>query len=75
MLVPASGITLTAGRSGNDGVIAFPTQPGVSYRVFYRVALSTGNWSLLTAVLGGGTVKPVSDTSTEAQRFYRVVAP
>ena len=75
MLVPASGITLTAGRSGNDVVIAFPTQSGVSYRVLYRDALSIGNWSLLTTVLGDDTVKPVSDTSTEAQRFYRVVAP
>jgi hypothetical protein len=75
MLVPASGITLTAGRTGNNVVISFPTQAGVSYRVFYRDALTTGNWTLLTSVLGDGAVKPVSDTSTEAQRFYRVVAP
>jgi len=75
MLVPASGITLTAGRSGNNVVISFPTQPGASYRVFYRDALTTGNWTLLTTVLGDGTVKPVSDTPTEDQRFYKVVAP
>ena len=43
--------------------------------MFYRDALTTGNWTLLTTVLGDGTVKPVSDTPTEDQRFYKVVAP
>ncbi len=75
MLVPASGITLTAGRSDNNIVISFPTQSGVIYRVFYRDNLSAGNWVLLTTVLGDGTVKPVNDPVTATGRFYRVVAP
>lgn len=75
MLVPASGINLLAGRSGNNVVISFPTQAGVIYRVFYRDNLATGNWPLLTSVLGDGTVKTVSDPATSAGRFYRVTAP
>jgi len=75
MLVPASGIALTAARSGNNVVISFPTQSGVIYRVFYRDDLMAGNWSLLTSVLGDGTVKPVSDPATSTGRFYKVVAP
>jgi hypothetical protein len=75
MLVPASGITLTAGRSGNNVVISFPTQAGVSYRVFYRDELNVGTWSLLTSVPGDGTVKAASDPATSAGRFYKVVAP
>ncbi len=75
MLVPASGIALTAGRSGNNAVISFPTQPGVIYRVFYRDNLTAGTWSLLTSVPGDGTVKAVSDPSTAVMRFYKVVAP
>jgi len=75
MLVPASGITLTAERSGNNVIISVPTQPGVIYRVFYRDNLNTGNWFLLTSVVGDGTVKPVTDPSTAVKRFYKVVAP
>ena len=75
MLVPASGITLTAARSGGNVVLSFPTQTGVNYRVFYRTDLTTGNWTLLTTVLGNGTVKSVSDPSTGTSRFYKVTAP
>ena len=75
MLVPASGITLTAVRSGNNVVVSFPTQSGVINRVFYRDNLSTGNWSLLTSVLGDGTIKSATDPVTATGRFYKVVAP
>lgn len=75
MLVPASGINLTATRSGNNVVISFPTQAGVIYRVFYREDLTAGSWSLLTTVLGDGTVKTASDPATAAGRFYKVTAP
>jgi len=75
MLVPAKGISLNAARSGNNIVVSFPTQAGTSYRVFYRTDLATGSWTLLTSVLGDGTVKSVSDPSTGTRRFYQVVAP
>jgi hypothetical protein len=75
MLVPASGITLSAARSGSNVSISFPTQAGAAYRVFYRADLTSGNWILLTTVLGDGTVKSVSDPTTGSQRFYKVTSP
>jgi hypothetical protein len=63
----AVGAKLDAGR--------LDRQAGVVYRVLYRNDLGTGNWTLLTTVLGDGTVKGVSDTSGDTARFYKVVAP
>jgi hypothetical protein len=75
MFVPAGGISLKAARSGNNTVISFPTQQGVVYRVFYRTDIASGNWTLLTTLLGDGSVKSASDSSTDRQRFYKVVSP
>jgi hypothetical protein len=75
MFVPAGGISLKAARSANNTLISFPTQQGVVYRVFYRTDIATGNWTLLTTVLGDGSVKSASDSSTDRQRFYKVVSP
>lgn len=75
MFVPASGIALKAARSGGNNVISFSTQPGVMYRVFYRTDLISGNWALLTSVLGDGTTKSVSDPIAAGQRFYKVTSP
>jgi hypothetical protein len=75
MLVPASGINLSAARSGSNVGISFPTQAGAIYRVFYRTNLTTGNWTLLATVLGDGTAKSVSDPVTGSQRFYKVTSP
>jgi hypothetical protein len=75
MLVPASGITLSATNSGGNVIISFPTQAGASYRVFYRPDLISGNWLFLTTVLGDGTVKSVSSPATGSPRFYKVTSP
>jgi hypothetical protein len=75
MFVPAGGISLKATRSGSNTLISFPTQQGVVYRVFYRTDIATGNWTLLTTVVGDGSVKSASDSSTDRQRFYKVVSP
>ena len=76
MLVPASGIKLSAARSGNNVNITFQTQAGANYRVFYRTNLTTGNWTLLSTVPGDGTVKSASDSSAAgSQRFYKVTSP
>jgi hypothetical protein len=75
MLVPASGITLSAAGSGSNVSISFPTQAGATYRVFYRANLTTGNWILLATMLGDGTVKSVSDPQTGSQRFYKMTSP
>jgi hypothetical protein len=75
MFVPASGITIKATRSGGNTLISFPTQQGVMYRVFYRTDLTTGNWTLLTTVLGDGTTKSATDSTSTSPRFYKVVSP
>src|SRR6266566_968532 len=75
MLVPSSGITLTAARSGGNIVLSFPTLPGLTYRVLWRDDLTSGTWNLLTSVPGDGTVKSTSDPATGPKRFYKVVAP
>ncbi|HLH52769.1 MAG TPA: hypothetical protein VKY92_04055 [Verrucomicrobiae bacterium] len=75
MLVPVAGIKLMATHSAGHNVLSLPTQPGVIYRVFYRNDLGSGNWALLTTVLGDGTVKTVTDPATATARFYKVVAP
>jgi len=72
--VPASGLTLSAARTGNNINISFPTQNGVSYRIFYRDDLTSGNWTLLTSVVGDGTTKSVSDPTTASKRFYKVTS-
>lgn len=76
MLVPVSGLTLSATRSGNTVNISFPTEAGANYRVFYRTNLAAGNWTLLEEVLGDGSVKSATDSSAAgSQRFYRVTSP
>lgn len=75
MLVPASGITLSAAKAGSNVSISFPTQNGAAYRVFYRTDLINGNWILLTTVLGNGSVKSVGDPISGSQRFYKVTSP
>src|SRR5262249_34682128 len=75
MLVPTSGIKVTAARSGGNVVLSFPSQNGVNYRVFYRTDVVNSNWTLLTTVAGNGSVKSVTDPASGAPRFYKVTAP
>jgi hypothetical protein len=75
MLVPASGITVSAAMAGNNVNISLPTQAGAAYRVFYRSNLNTGNWILLTTILGNGTQKSVSTPMAGGQQFYKVTSP
>jgi hypothetical protein len=76
MLVPASGINLSAARVGGNVGISFPTQVGATYRVFYRSDLTTGDWIYLTTALGNGTQTTVSDYPMAGSvRFYKVTSP
>jgi hypothetical protein len=75
MLVPTSGITVTATRSGGNIALSFPTQSGVKYRVFYKTDVAGSTWTLLTTVLGNGSVKTVTDPPGSTRRFYKVTAP
>jgi hypothetical protein len=75
MLVPTSGIEMSASKQGANAVIAFPTQSGVVYRVFFRNDLTSGSWQLQSSVLGNGTVESVNIPAASAAQFYEVVAP
>lgn len=76
MLVSASGIKLSAAKSGHNVNLSFPTQTGFTYRIFYRTNLLTGGWSLLSNVLGNGSAASVTDfSSADNQRFYEVTSP
>lgn len=76
MLVSVAPINLKATRAANQINLSFPTQQGSNYRVFYRTNLVAGNWTLLTSLLGDGTVKSVTDSTIGAnQRFYEVTSP
>ena len=75
MLVPASGITLSAASSGSNISISFPTQAGATYRGFYRASLTAGNWILLTTVPGDGNAKLVTTPLIVSQQFYEVTSP
>jgi len=72
--VPATGGTVTAHVSGGNVQVSFPTQAGAIYRVFVTSDLS-GSWTLLTEILGDGTVKTVNDPIGAGNRFYKVVSP
>jgi len=76
MLVPASGINLSATKAGGNVDLTFSTQAGAAYRVFYRTNLISGNWIFLTTTLGNGTQNTVSDNSRpNSVRFYKVTSP
>lgn len=76
MLVSATPISLKATLAANQFNVSFATQQGGNYRVFYRTNLALGNWTLLTSVLGDGTVKSVTDSTIGGkQRFYEVTSP
>jgi hypothetical protein len=74
MLVPVSGISMTARHTGNNVVVSFPSQLGVNYRLFYRTNLTAGSWTLLTTVPGNGGVTSVTNPAVGV-RFYKVFAP
>ena len=75
MLVPASGVRLSAASSGGHVVVSFSSKVGTVYRVFSRNSMGSGSWTLVTSVMGTGGVVPVTVPSTAAAQFYTVVAP
>jgi hypothetical protein len=55
----------------------FPAESNKNYTVLYTYALAESNWVVLTniASLPAEATLTVSDTITESNRFYRVLAP
>ena len=60
--------------------VSVQTRYGWSYRLQYRVSLTSGSWldvgGAAAAASGDGTIKTLSDAAPSgSQRFYRVVTP
>ena len=60
--------------------VSVQTRYGWSYRLQYRVSLTSGSWQdvggAAAAASGDGTIKTLSDAAPSgSQRFYRVVTP
>ena len=65
--------TLLAAPSGSGDIqISFATQPGLSYQVIYKDALTASAWNHLETIPGDGTTKSVVYPATEPLRFYAV---
>lgn len=61
-------------RVGNVFSVSFPTEPGATYTLQFKNALSDSGWTDGNSVAGDGTVKTLTDTSAQPTRFYRVQA-
>ena len=65
--------------SGSTISIAVATTNGATYSLYYTTSAGLGapisSWTLLpTTITGDGTTKVFTDTPTDAERFYRVIA-
>ncbi len=70
---PAVGVSIVSvAKVNNQFRFEFDTQAGATYVVQYKGSLAPGDWQTLTTVVGDGTRKEVTDSTGNAQRFYRV---
>jgi hypothetical protein len=76
MLVPAaSKPKLSVSLAGTSVQLQFATQSGYSYQVVYKNSLTDTTWTALGgAVTGNGSAQTVTDTISNAARFYRLQA-
>jgi hypothetical protein len=74
MLVPVlAPITVNAAKVGGNIQISFPTQAGFSYQAQYKNSLTDVSWTNLGgAISGNNTAQSVNDSTSGANRFYRV---
>lgn len=61
-------------RDGTTFNVSFPTETGFIYTLLYKNTLSDSTWVTGASVAGNGSVRTLSDASTEAARIYRVSA-
>jgi hypothetical protein len=76
---PPPAPVLTATRSGTTTTISFATTNGSTYALHYTNSAGLGSpvasWpSLPTTITGDGSIKSFMDTTTDADRIYRVGA-
>jgi beta-glucanase (GH16 family) len=65
--VPAS-----AGLSGGNLNLSFPTFLGLNYQVSFKNDLADANWLVLTNLTGDGSTMTVADAIVSSRRFYQV---
>ena len=75
-----AAVTLSITRNSTTHVntISFPSASGVTYQLVYTstagLTTATANWTTVAGTISGdGTTKSFTDTTTDANRFYRVV--
>jgi len=65
--------TISAGVSGPDASISFPSESWHSYQLQYKNALTDPGWSNLGSPVGGNDVlQTITDSAPATNRFYRV---
>jgi len=59
--------------SNGNMVLSFQSQSGSAYQLQYKNHLSDATWTALgSAIAGDGSIKSISDSTGQAQRFYRL---
>lgn len=61
-------------REGTTFNVSFATEAGFTYTLLHKNALSDSAWTPGASVAGDGSIKTLSDSSTESERLYRVSA-
>ena len=76
MLVPFKTINISAAVAAPYCIVSFPTIAGSTYRVFYTTSLTPPvSWTLLSTVVGDGTVKTAQTPLKGTAKFLKVVSP
>jgi len=62
------------GKTGDNFIVSFQTNPGNTYTVQYTDTLTPPNWQSLPSVAGNGAVEIVTNSAPGiAHRFYRLI--
>src|SRR6185503_15661375 len=72
---PPSPVTIANPAIGSTNItFSFLCESGRTYTVKFKSELDAALWQTLTSFMAAGTNATISDTNTNAQRFYRVGA-
>jgi len=71
---PAAPVLTNVSRSDNLLSVSFASVAGVTYTLQYNDTLSDATWNNGASTVGDGSVKTLTDFSTQSARFYRVSA-
>ncbi|MGA3145195.1 MAG: hypothetical protein ABSF10_19510 [Verrucomicrobiota bacterium] len=70
-----TNIYASAGMSGPNFAVSFPSESWHGYQLQYKNALTDASWSDLGSPVGGNdTLQTITDSTSSSNRFYRVKA-